>query len=459
MHSRLVLLLLPTAVAGAATPSYSLEEALLYARDHQPVIRRALAELRARQSEAKVPRAQWFPQIGASVQILYGSTNNTTASYLGVPEVDLPRIGATKSATGTDWAPSASTLAALSLDQEVYDFGRIAAQAAVADSLVALGRATADELGLEVQLGVEEAFHGVLAGREVLRATEDALKRAQAHRDYAQTGVRSGLHPPIELTRAQADVAQLGVRLVRAQAGLREARAALAAAIGSDALEVDAREAPGAENAAPSFDEALRLARLRNPAIAAALARIDTQHQLARAVTHELYPNLFASATLSGRAGGAPPSSGTVPYGDGWLPDVGNWHLGLILQWNLFDATVLARRTAALAREEAARADLEGVRSELTLVAQRSYIDLETAQTALPALEQALAATQANHQQAEARFRAGLGNVVELADAEALLTSAQLELAVGRFAVARARAALGRVLGEHLISLPQRNGK
>jgi outer membrane protein TolC len=432
----------------AATPSYSLDEALVFARDHQPAVRRARAELAALESEAKVPRARWFPHLGATLQLLYGSTNNTTASYLGVRDVDLPRIGATRSNPATDWTPSASTLAALTLDQQIYDFGRTAAQAALADSLVALGRAGADEVALDVLLAVEETFHGVLAAREVLRATEDALARAQAHRDYAQSGVRSGLHAPIELTRAQADVAQLEVNRVRAQAGLRVARAALAAAMGSDALEVDVREAPPPARAAPAFDEALRQVATRNPAVAAALARVEAQHQLARAVVREMAPVLFASATLSGRAGGAAPSSGGVPYGEGWLPDVGNWHIGLVLQWNLFDAAVLARRAAAQAREDAARADLDLVRNRLTLAAQRAWIDLDTAEKALPGLEQALTAAQANQAQADARFRAGLGTVVELADAEALLTHAQLELAVGRFTVAQARAALGRVLGE-----------
>ena len=69
-----------------------------------------------------------------------------------------------------------------------------------------------------------------------------------------------------------------------------------------------------------------------------------------RAIGRELLPNLFLSATISSRAGGAPPSSGDVPFGQGWLPDVINWHAGIVLQWNLFDATVLARRDASRAR-------------------------------------------------------------------------------------------------------------
>jgi len=446
-------LLCPAAHALAANDAVrtvTLDEALSYARDRQPRIKSALAEYEARRAEARVPRAQWLPQIGATAQVFVATSNNTTASYLTVPELDLPRIGGSKSTTEATatWSPSASTLAGIGLGQEVYDFGRISAQIAVADAYATMAKASADAVGLDVALGVEEAFHGVLAGKAVRAATEDALKRALTHRDYAQAGTKSGMRPPIDLTRAEADVSSLRVRLIQAESGLEASRAALAAAMGSDQLEVDAAETPPDLSSAPAFADAMRTAAARNPAILAALSRLDAQHAAVSAVTRELLPNIFASATLTGRAGGAAPTSGDTPYGSGWLPDVANWHIGLVLQWNLFDAAVLARRAAAKAHEDAARADLELARMSVGLAAERAYLDLDAALRTLPGLQAAVDAARANQAQADARFKAGLGTIVELADAEALLTNSQLELAVGQFTVARARAALGRVMAQ-----------
>ncbi len=425
----------------------TLDQALAYARAHQPQLRSALAEWSARKSDARVPRAAWLPTLGATAQLIYGSVNNSSASYLNVPEVDLPRIGATPGVRTASWSPSGSTLAALSLGQEVFDFGRIAAQAAVADAQADVARANSDDVALAIGLSVEETFHAVLAAKDVQVATEEAYRRASTHRDYAQAGVKTGMRPPIDLTRAQADVAQLEVRRIAAAAGVRASRAALAAAIGADVLEVDAAPIDD-RRAAPSFDEALRLAASRNPAIAGALARVRAQQSSSKEILRELAPNVFASATLSGRAGGAAPSSGAIPYGGGWLPDVANWNLGLVLQWNVFDATVLQRRQASLAREEEARADLELARIAVNFAAERSYLAYDAADKTLPGLQAALVAAQDNDVQADARFRAGLGNNVELADAEAILTNAELELAVGRFNVARTRAELGRAIGE-----------
>jgi outer membrane protein TolC len=446
----------PVRAQPGGAQSMSLQQALDYARAHHPQVRSALAELAARKAEAKVPRAQWMPQIGGTLQVIGGSVNNTTASYLNVPEVDLPRIGGRGATTSTDWTPAVSTMAALSVGQEVYDFGRIAAQISVADAHADVARANADSIDLTIQLGVEEAYHGVLAAKAVLHATEEALKRATTHRDYAQAGTKSGMRPPIDLTRAQADVATLDVRRIRATAGLQAARAALAASIGSTAIEVDAEPLADDQTPGPAFDEALRIAAQRNPAIAAALARVRAQTWSTKEITRELLPNLFASAGLNGRAGGmAATAGGPTAYGDGWLPDIANWHLGLVLQWNLFDGTVLARREASKAREQAMQADLELERMVTALGAEKSWLDLDAALRALPGLAQAVAAAQANQQQADARFRAGLGTIIELADAEALLTNAQLELAVGQFTVARARAVLARMMGQ---PTPQ-NGK
>ncbi len=444
------------ALEGVATArAVTLPEALAYARDRQPRIKSALAEYEARRAEARVPRAQWLPQLGATAQLFVATANNSTASYLTVPELDIPRIGGSKAQTQATaaWSPSASTLAGIGVGQEVYDFGRISAQIAAADFYASMAKANADAVGLDVALGVEEAFHAVLAGKAVLAATEDAYKRAVTHRDYAQAGTKSGMRPPIDLTRAQADVSALQVRLVQAATGLEASRAALAAAMGSDQLEIDAAPTPADLSAAPAFADAMRTAAQKNPAIVAALAKLDAQHAAVSAVTRELLPNLFASATLTGRAGGTAPSSGTadIPYGSGWLPDVPNWDVGVVLQWNLFDATVLARRSAAKAREDAARADLDLAKMTVGLAAERAYLDLDAALKTLPGLQTAVDAAKANQAQAEARFKAGLGTIVELADAEALLTNSQLEFAVGQFTVARARAALGRVMAQSFV--------
>jgi outer membrane protein TolC len=93
---------------------------------------------------------------------------------------------------------------------------------------------------------------------------------------------------------------------------------------------------------------------------------------------------------------------------------------------------------------------VDALKERLSAVMRQRLAEAEVARAALPALERSTTAAQANLDQANARFKAGLGTSVELADAEALLTEAQIQLALGRFDEARARARLARALSEAL---------
>ncbi|MBC7018135.1 TolC family protein, partial [Salmonella enterica] len=79
-----------------------------------------------------------------------------------------------------------------------------------------------------------------------------------------------------------------------------------------------------------------------------------------------------------------------------------------------------------------------------------TYVAFDVARAAIPGLQRAAEAARGNYAQAEARFRSGLGTSVELADAEALRTDAEIQVALGQFQLARARSELGRAIAEGL---------
>jgi outer membrane protein TolC len=444
----------PALVSGSKPRQVTLPEALAFARQNQPAVRAALARIDERRERAGIPRAQWLPQLGATAQLIEGTTNNTTASYLGTSVVDIPRIGGTHSRSPSTalWGPTASTFAAVGANQEVFDFGRITAEAAAADAQVVVAERAAEVTLLDIQLGVEEAYFAVNAAKAVVQASEDAYERAKVHRDFAAAGVRSGLRPPIELTRADADLTRFETGRIRASGGLVSAQAVLAAAVGSPELLLDTAQAPVTPGDVPALAEALRRASAKDPSLAAAIAALRAQEQQTRAIGALLRPDLQLSATFSGRAGGATPSSATdpSPAGHGYLPGVPNWDAGLVLSWPLFDGTVDARKSASAAAERALRAEADLAKQAVLSGVQQAYAALDVARQSLPALERELEAARANYAQADARFKAGLGTSVELADAEALRTDAEIRQALGVFELARARAAFGRRIAESL---------
>ncbi len=443
----------PSTVLGLPTAKkITLADALAYARAHQPAVRAALARVQAERANAEVPRAQYYPLVGVTAQLIGGTANNTTASYLNTPFVGLPRIGGTAAAT-TDtasWTPSASTLAAVGGSQEIFDFGRIAAEAAAADARVTVAGHAAETVSLDIELDVEEAFYAVHAAKAIFQASEDAFERSLVHRDFARAGVKSGLRSPIELTRAEADLSRFDTGRIRARGGVATAEALLAAAVGWPDLTLDtADEAPTAASM-PALPEAVELASKRNPLLQEAIARLRSQELQTRAIGALLRPDLELSATLSGRAGGATVNNGVETPGNGFVPNVPNWDAALVLSWPLLDPTISARQRASHAAEDVQRSEIDFTRQQVVAAVERAYVEVAVSRDALPSLQHELEAARANYAQADARFKAGLGTSVELADAEALRIDAEIRLALGTFELAKARAAFARAIAEGL---------
>jgi outer membrane protein len=451
----LLLTTAPTARAAATspdTPGLTLAQALAYARAHRPDLQSALARLASAESRADIVRARWYPVVGATAQILATTTNNTTGSYLPSPGFDNPRVSATRaeSPSTASLVPSASTLAGVGARQEVFDFGRLAAQAAREDLRAEAARSTLASRRLDVEYDVEESYFAVYAARSVLTAAEKALERAVVHRDMARAGVESGLRRPIELTRAEAVVNRYELERIDARRGVAVAQSVFAVAVGVPQPLLDIDGPPPTPSDLPDLSRAFAEAQTRNPDLRAALLRIRAQEKETASVADEARPNVVLTGAISGNAGGAAPSSGERAPFDGLIPSVPNWDVGLVLSWPLFDETVSARSDESRHEEDALRADAETTRQRLTGDVQQAFLGVEAARDRLPVLQHSLDAAVANYEQANARFEVGLGNAIELADAEDLRTDAEIQLALGTFELARSRAALGRVVAEGL---------
>ncbi|MFO0600574.1 MAG: TolC family protein [Myxococcaceae bacterium] len=426
----------------------SLPEALAAAQAHQPSLEAARSRLEAAGVDAQAARAAWLPTVGALAEVVLATTNNSTTTVVSNGVVDLPRIGATKVSSTPDFTPAASTLLGVGARQLLFDFGRVSAQAGAADALAELERARLANLGLSLEFQVRRAFYGVLAAHAVLDASEQSWVRAKAHRDFAKTAVDAQVRSPIELTRAEADLARADLGRLRATSGLRSARVLLAALVGANEEELDADASATAAVLPPLPDAAtVRAAALEaEPTLVEARAASKQARAQVDVVASQARPSLFATAALSLRNGGAAPSSGSEPGGLGLVPAVPNYDVGVVFSWPLLDVSTFRRADAAGLRARAADQDLDATGRRVAEQALQLAERARVAEDSLAALAHAVDAARANEAQAEARFKAGLGTSTELADAETLRTEAEINVAVGRFEALTARAALDRVM-------------
>jgi outer membrane protein TolC len=437
----------PAAPAPAPVRRMSLDAARSFARSNHLRLVAARQRLLAAQRDADVPGAQWLPRLGGMAQIVGGTANNSTTTLLGTSAVDLPRIGGTKVEENPSARPYPSTAVALGVRQELYDFGRIAAERNAAVLAGEVERFRVASTALDVDFAVEQSFFAVLASVSIADASRGAYDRAAQHRDLARANVLSGLRPPIELTRAEADVARYEAGMMRAQASVRVARSVLAVAVGVDDVELDVEGSPAEPAPLPPLATVLGLAAA-SPTVLESRARIEAQRGATKALEAQTRPNLLATASVSGRAGGASPSSGPVPYGDGWVPGVPNYDVGVVITWPIVEPIWDRRAEASRAREQAYAYEADALLKSQRGLISGAYTEAAVSQQTLGALQRGADAARANYEQAENRFRVGLGTSTELADAQALRTEADIQLAIGRFQMARTRAALERAIAE-----------
>jgi outer membrane protein len=425
----------------------TLDEAVAYARAHHLRVIAAKQRLDAAQADADVPSAQWLPRIGAFAEVIGATTNNSTTTLLNVPTVDIPRVGATQVKGTYSFQPYPSTAAAIGARQQIYDFGRIAAESAAASLTAEIERVRLANATLDVDFAVEQAYYAVLAASAIEDASRNAFERASKYRDQARANVASGLRPPIEQTRAEADVARYEAGMTRARGSLHVARAVFAAATGVDDIELDVAGPAKHRGSLPALGDLIRRGE-RSPIVLEGRARAEAQRAQTRALDAQNRPNLYLTAAYSQRAGGALPSSGPTPYAEGWLPVVPNYDVGVVLSWQIIEPVLARRADASRAREQAlaSEADL-ALRNQRTAIAA-AWQDADVAVRSLAALERGADAARANYDQAENRMRVGLGTATELADAQAVRTEAEIQLAIGRFQMARTRAALERAVAE-----------
>ncbi|MGH9674438.1 MAG: TolC family protein, partial [Bryobacteraceae bacterium] len=148
------------------------------------------------------------------------------------------------------------------------------------------------------------------------------------------------------------------------------------------------------------------------------------------------------------RGTGARPDFTTGGAASGLGPNVSNWGVGFTVSFPIFEyAALRARSEAESHRERAEEARLQQVRRELDGRIEKARAMLEGARRVARVAPVFLEAARAAEQQSTARYRAGLGTVIEIAETQRLLTQAEIDNSLARLNVWRGLLAVAAAEG------------
>jgi outer membrane protein len=418
--------------ARAEPRSLSLAEALRIARARSPVLKRAGAQADAADARADGARARLLPQLTGLASYQRTTDNPVQRPGFGVLRPQ-PRYVNGKY-NGVD-----SFSFTIVANQVVFDFG-VSTEGLKADR--ELARAQEDNARaalLTTEYQVRNAFFLVRAQRALITVAEHALANQEKHLAQIEAFVEVGTRPEIDLAQSRTDVANARVQLLSAQNEYAAAKQNLKLVLGADPgadyeVNDDTIAALPEEDAA--LDKLFELAREGRPEFSAASRLVRAQALRTRAAKGRFGPTLSATAAMSEQG----VDLGRLTW---------NAYAGATLGWPLLEGgAVVAAVRESEANQRAVEADFLALEQRVRVELEQARLALHAAKASLEAAADAQNAARARLQLAEGRYEAGVGNAIELGDAQLALTSADAQRVQFEYNLASARAQLLGALGK-----------
>jgi outer membrane protein len=408
----------------------SLDTALRIGRRLQPLLRQARAQTEAAQARVDEARAPLLPQV--SLSTTYTRATNNFA----------PQPGGTSLGMMATPDPSFQTYNffrnGLNATQLIWDFGQTWQRKNAASATAEAQEDTERATQLQSDLTIRSAFYTARATRDAVGVARETLANQNKHVEQIQAFTEVGTRPEIDLLQARTGQANAEVALINAQNDYATARAALNQAMGVEAaagyevVGTASGPLPGEDTPLESMvDEALRA----RPDVAAKIAQLRAQDLTNKATAGRYGPALaaFTGLTYNGRE----------------IDNlVWNWSGGFSLAWPIFEGgLVRASVREGDAQSAALRASVDVTRQQVRVEVDQARLTIIAGKAAIAAAERSLANAKARLDLAELRYRTGVGNGIELSDAQLAATSAGFQLLQATLRLDTARAQLQRALG------------
>lgn len=426
MRSLLNGFILALVVLSAGAETWSLADALAFARTNAPDTRIAHQRINAAQAVLQQANAAFWPKV--QVQSSYTRTDNPVSVFGTAlnqqsysPTLDFNNV------------PDADNLNVRGLlTVPLYAGGRNSAARNAARAGSRAARAQAEAVRNTLEFEVARAYHTILKTRRFVEAAESAVQSFETNRTLAAKRINAG-------TILKTELLDIDVRLGQAREDLVRARnATTLARIGfKNLLGLEGREVEILDGRSEALDPTPQAAAITTrPELEAMASQREAAEANVRRAKSGYLPRVDAF--------------GQVDHDSGWKFDGSgkSYSVGVVAQWDLWDGN------ATRGRVSEARANLEQLREEERRLRLAIELEAEQARLHLTEAEGRLAVTDQTIRQAEesvsltrSRFEQGLALSTQLIDAETALTTARVRRAEAeadrQIAIAALRKAYG----------------
>jgi len=429
----------------ATTPAaLTLGQAVESALKNYPSIRISEEQINAAAAGIQLARTAYLPRIDVLAQANRATRNNVFGMLLPqnvIPSMSGPVLGTNN--FGTAWGSAVGTL----VTWEPFDFGLRRASVASAAAARTQYEASLKRTQFDVTVAAADAYVTLIAGQETVRAAQAGVDRAEAISRTIGALVNAQLRPGADASRAQAELAAARTQLIQAQQAVEVARANLSQFVGMEPAQITVAAPRLLE--LPPEQTVTALDPATNPLSVEQNATVEQLRAQLRILERSWFPRFYLQGAAYARGTGAEVNGKDLGGLNGLGPTTQDYALGFTVNFPVMDRAAIQAKEAqqaATIRAEAARYRQIAIDLKARWNASVAIVNgaRQIAQNTPLEVNAAHAATE----QATARYRSGLGNIDEVAEAQRLLTQAEIDDALARLGVWRGLLGVASAAGD-----------
>ena len=427
-----ILFLIPPKVKGEEIikkgESLNLERCVEIALKMHPDIAAAKNTVNASESRIGQARSNYYPQIDWSSsynRISPASDRSVSSSSSGITSSSFGRTGGSFDEYSTG----------VNLSQTIYDFGKTPTQVKIQNYNLDSSRSDLESILNQVVFNVKQAYYGVIQAKHNKIVAEDTVRQTQQHLEQAKGFYEVGTRPKFDVTKAEVDLSNAKLNLIRAANALKISIVNLNNTMGIPyAPEYMLAEDISFFQYEITFEDALENAYKNRPDLQSVIAKKLASEKSIELAKTGYYPVLSGNASYDW-------SGESFPLEEGW-------NIRATLSFPVFSGFLTKYQVEeAKANLNVLKANEESLKHTVFLEVQEAYLTLRAAEDAIPTAKLGVEQAQENLDIANGRYAAGVGNPIEVTDAEVGLANARTSYIQALYADRVAQASIEKAMG------------
>lgn len=380
---------------------FSLADCINVAIANNPDIRAAIYNEQAYKSKIGQAWANYFPIISAGAQ--FSRTGNKYSHTKNFP------YGYRSMYTSMGYVPN------ISADMLLFDFGKTKAGADMAKNMYLASKEDTKENINTIIYSIKYAYFNILFAQAQIKVYEDTVNDYQLQLNQAWSFYKLGKKAKLDVVTADYNLGKAQLNLVRAKNILEVARAELSRIMGipeytnyelSDELNLNTFDI--------TSETAIKMAMEARPELISAEKSAKAAKMNLRAARREFAPNLGAFGSLS--------------YGIGNDYNLRSTQFGVGLNYNALNILQTKKQIdEAKAGYNKSLAQYDSIKDSVYFNVKKAYLDLQTDKESIIIAKLALDQAKEQYRQVTGRYKAGVGDAIELKDGENTYLNARLD--------------------------------